>query len=122
MQALKIAETDDTPRITLDKENNIFEMTGRTLPEDSAEFYEPVLDWIRAYIKDPNPTTVFVFKLDYSNTASSKFIHEILLLLEKIKNKVKIVWWYMEEDEDMQEAGHEFSEQVDIQFEFKVYE
>jgi hypothetical protein len=122
MQALKIVETDDTPRITLDKENKTFEISGRTLPEDSAEFYEPVLNWIGAYVKDPNPTTEFVFKLDYSNTASSKFIHEILLLLEKIKGSVKIIWWYFDEDEDMQEAGHEFAEQVDIPFEFKVYQ
>jgi hypothetical protein len=121
MQALKVQETDDTPRITLDKADNRFEISGRSLPEDSAEFFDPVLDWVRDYIKDPNPSTEFVFRLDYSNTASSKFIHEILLLLEKIKG-VKVIWWYLDEDEDMQEAGHEFAEQVDIPFEFKVYD
>jgi hypothetical protein len=120
MQALKIQETDETPRITLDKEHGIFEISGRSLPEDSAEFYTPVLDWISAYAKAPNATTNFVFRLDYSNTASSKFIHGILMILEKI-NGSNITWWYLEEDEDMEEAGKEFAEQVSVPFEFKMY-
>jgi hypothetical protein len=120
MQALKIQETDESPRITLDKENGLFEITGRSLPEDSAEFYSPVLNWIAAYSKAPNATTEFVFRLDYSNTASSKFIHEIFVALEKIKG-TKITWWYLEEDEDMEEAGKEFAEQVTMPFEFKKY-
>jgi len=120
MRALKIHETDETPAITLDKENGLFEISGRSLPEDSAEFYSPVLDWVSGYAKDPNPMTEFVFKLDYSNTASTKFIHEILIILEKIKG-LKISWWYREDDEDLEELGHELSEQVTIPFDFKIY-
>src|SRR4051812_2220587 len=113
MQAFKVQETDDSPRITLDKDNGIFEISGRSLPEDSAEFFNPILEWIADYAKAPNATTDFTFRLDYSNTASSKFIHEILQALEKVKG-VKVTWWYLEEDEDMEEAGKEFSEQVSI--------
>lgn len=120
MQTLKIEGTDDSPGIILDKQNALFEITGRSLPEDSAEFYTPVLDWISAYSKAPNASTAFTFKLEYANTSSSKFIHEILHALEKIKG-VKIIWCYMENDEDMQNAGMEFSEQVDIPFEFNKY-
>ena len=120
MQALKIQATDETPNIILDKEKGIFEITGHSLPEDSAEFYQPVLDWITAYAKAPNAATEFVFKLDYSNTASTKFIHEMLIILEKIKG-VKVSWWFLEEDEDIEEMGKEFSEQVAIPFEFKMY-
>jgi hypothetical protein len=120
MQALKVQETDDSPKIILDKDKGIFEISGRSLPEDSAEFYNPVLEWITTYAKDPNANTDFIFRLDYSNTASSKFIHEILQALEKVKG-AKVTWWYLEEDEDMEEAGKEFSEQVSIPFEFKVY-
>jgi hypothetical protein len=120
MLALIIQETDETPRVLLDQENGIFVISGRSLPEDSAEFYSPVLDWIRAYSKTPNPTTEFIFRLDYSNTASSKFIHEIIVALEQIKG-AKVIWWFLEEDEDMEEAGKEFAEQVSLPFEFKVY-
>lgn len=120
MKALLIDGTDDTPKIVLDKENNVFEISGRSLSEDSVEFYKPVLDWISDYAKNSNDTTVFIFKLEYSNTASSKLIQDIMNALEKIK-ETKIIWYYQEEDEDMEQAGYEFAELVEIPFEFKTY-
>lgn len=120
MEILKIEGTEDTPSIILDKKNGIFEISGRSLPEDSAGFYEPVLAWINLYKKEANASTDFVFKLEYSNTASSKFIREILVLLTDLKG-IRIVWYSQEDDEDMQEAGNEFAEQIEIPFEFKIY-
>ena len=74
MEILNLKGTEDTPTIILDKKNGIFEISGRSLPEDSAEFSRPVIDWINGYAKEANPATEFVFKLEYFNTASSKLI------------------------------------------------
>lgn len=120
MEILKLEGTEDTPKIMLDKKNGIFEISGRSLPEDSAEFYRPVLEWIGNYGKEPNGSTDFVFKLEYFNTASSKLILDVLSALEDIKG-MKILWYFHEDDEDMEEAGQEFSELVEIPFEFKTY-
>jgi hypothetical protein len=120
MEILKLEGTEDTPKIMLDKSNGIFEISGRSLPEDSAEFYRPVLEWIGNYGKDPNDSTEFEFKLEYFNTASSKLILDVLSALEDIKS-MKIMWYFHEDDEDMEEAGQEFSELVEIPFEFKTY-
>jgi hypothetical protein len=120
MDILNLEGAEDTPKIILDKKNGIFEISGRSLPEDSTEFYKPVLEWIEAYRDAPNPTTEFVFKLEYFNTASSKLILDVLSALEDIKG-MKIVWCFHEDDEDMEEAGEEFSELVEIPFEFKTY-
>ncbi len=120
MEIINLEGTEDTPKILLDKKNGIFEISGRSLPEDSAEFYEPILDWIENYIGIPNENTEFVFKLEYFNTASSKLILDILSKLEEIPN-ISISWYYHEDDEDMEEAGEEFSELVEIPFEFKTY-
>jgi hypothetical protein len=120
MDILKLEGTEDTPKIILDKGNGIFEISGRSLPEDSAEFYRPVLDWIGQYAGSPNASTDFVFKLEYFNTASSKLILDVLSALEDIKG-MKILWYFHEDDEDMEEAGEEFSELVEIPFEFKTY-
>ena len=120
MEVLHFEGSDDTPAITLDKPNGIFEISGRSLPEDSAVFYEPVLKWIELYKKEPNANTDFAFKLDYCNTASSKFIQDILAALEPIKG-IKILWCYQEDDEDMESTGREFSELVEIPFEFKTF-
>ncbi|MCS7004298.1 MAG: DUF1987 domain-containing protein [Cytophagales bacterium] len=120
MNVLSLEGTEDTPRIILDKANNIFEISGRSLPEDSAEFFQPVLDWLDEYQKQANPETNFVFKLEYFNTASSKLILDILSKLEDIKG-CSVTWYFHEDDEDMEEAGEEFSELVDVPFTFKTY-
>ena len=64
MEILNLKGTEDTPSIILDKKNGIFEISGRSLPEDSAEFYKPVIEWIKAYSSDSNPGTDFTFKLE----------------------------------------------------------
>lgn len=50
MEILNLKGTEDTPTILLDKKNGIFEISGRSLPEDSAEFYTPVIEWILSLI------------------------------------------------------------------------
>ena len=120
MEIINLEGAEDTPKIILDKTNKIFEISGRSLPEDSAEFYQPVLEWLAEYAKDPLPETIFDFKLEYFNTASSKLILDILTSLEDIEN-TKIQWYFYEDDEDMEEAGEEFSELVDVEFELKPY-
>jgi hypothetical protein len=120
MEILNLKGTEDTPTILLDKKNGIFEISGRSLPEDSAEFYKPVVAWINEYAKEANPTTEFTLKLEYFNTASSKLILDVLSALEDIKG-MKIIWYFHDDDEDMEEAGQEFSELVEIPFEFKTY-
>lgn len=120
MDILNIKATDDTPEILLDKENAIFEISGRSLPEDAVEFYRPALEWIDRYKKEPNSKTEFVLKLEYTNTASSKLIQDVLLSLENIPG-ARVVWCYREDDDDMEEMGHEYSEIIDLPFEFKAY-
>ncbi|MFM7431268.1 MAG: DUF1987 domain-containing protein [Flammeovirgaceae bacterium] len=120
MEILNLKGTEDTPAIILDKKNGIFEISGRSLPEDSAEFYKPVIEWIKVYAEDSNPTTDFTFKLEYFNTASSKLILDVLSALEEVKS-IKVSWYFHDDDEDIEEAGQEFSELVEIPFEFKTY-
>lgn len=119
MESLRISKTDDTPEIIFDKAKGKFEISGRSLPEDSVEFYSPVFQWLELYSKDPNPTTEFVFKLEYVNTASSKMVQDILTALEKIRG-TKVVWYFNDEDEDMEEMGLELAEIVEIPFEYKT--
>ncbi len=120
MEIISLEGTEDTPKIILDSKNGIFEISGRSLPEDSAEFYAPILEWLDNYAESPNAETKFVFKLEYFNTASSKLILDILSKLEDVENTT-VMWYFHEDDEDMEEAGEEFSELVEIPFEFETY-
>jgi hypothetical protein len=120
MEALYIEGTDETPRVVLNKEGGIFEISGRSLPEDSLDFFLPIMGWIDDYRANPNETTEFVFKLDYFNTASSKFFQDILGQLERI-NGVTVFWYTYEDDEDLEMCGEEFADNVKIPFVFRQY-
>jgi hypothetical protein len=124
METIKIQGTEDTPKVILDKDKELMEISGRSLPEDVASFYEPVLTWLDEYAQSPNKKTVFNFKLVYFNTASSKLLLDILMKLEEIHeagNDVLIRWHFPEDDEDMEEAGEEYADIVDVPFEQVSY-
>ncbi|WP_047452464.1 DUF1987 domain-containing protein [Alistipes sp. ZOR0009] len=124
METIKILGTDDTPNVILDANNEIFEISGRSLPEDVSAFYEPILAWLDEYAQNPNPKTIFTFKLVYFNTASSKLLLDILMRCEHMKEDgadVVIRWCYPDDDEDMQEAGEEYADIVDVPFEMEAY-
>lgn len=121
MNALILESTDETPKVILDKNRGTFEISGKSLPEDVTTFYDPILNWLEDYAQAPNAETVFKFRMLYFNTASSKLIMDILLKLEEMKDdgaRVTVEWYYQQDDEDMQEAGQEFSEIAEVPFEF----
>ena len=119
MQAFEKAPTDETPAVKLNPATGEFEISGKSLPEDVTSFYDPMLEWLDGYAEQPNEKTNFQFKMEYFNTASSKMILDILLKLEEIHENGKeilISWYYPEDDEDMEEAGEEYADIVDVPF------
>lgn len=124
MEPLRIEATIDTPGIILDSVNNQFEISGKSYPEDTKEFYQIVLRWMDQYVVNPNPKTNFVFKLKYFNSSSYKPIFDILSKLEIIKNKkfdVKVEWHYKTGDSDMLEAGEEFADLFELPFTYLTF-
>jgi len=125
MAALRIEPADDTPLVIMDKEKEVFEISGKSMPEDVVSFYQPVFDWIDAYKKDPLEKTVLVFKLIYFNTASSKVFLDLLMKFESIIEKgfeVEVKWHSLNNDEDMQDAGEEYEEMTGLKFEYLTFE
>jgi len=125
MQQLDIPATEDTPKIIYSGEANELNISGRSLPEDVTTFYKPVFEWLEQFANENTENTVFKFKLEYFNTASSKIILDILMQLEDIieskQKNLKVEWYYFETDDDMQEAGEEYKELVNIPFELIAY-
>ena len=126
MEPLIFEGKEDTPKIILNSETNLFQISGRSLPEDAASFYAPVLRWLDDFsaLKTNNPNVNFEVRLEYFNTASSKLLLDIFTKLENLiqsGKKVVIEWYYSEDDEDMLEAGEEYSELIDVPFEMKTF-
>ncbi len=125
MEAFLVEESEETPGIILDPHKNEFKIWGRAFPEDAKIFFDPVIKWFEEYSKNPNAETTIQFNFDYYNSASATRILNILNILEKINSSeksVKIEWNYLEEDDDMLEAGKELSEMTNINFHFIPYQ
>jgi hypothetical protein len=116
---LIIEGTNNTPSIKLDADNQILTVSGRSLPENAPVFYASIFDWVKEYLDTSNKEkeTIFEFKLEYFNTSSSKVIYELLKLLAQLP-LLEVRWYYETDDEDLLEAGEEFSELISAKFSF----
>jgi hypothetical protein len=118
MKNFYLAETSKTPKIECELDSGTFHISGRSIPENSIEFYKPLFDWLDSYVENPHEKTEMNVQLEYFNTSSSKCLVEVFRRLEKVKEKgqeVAINWFYEEDDEDMEESGEDFKEIINIQ-------
>lgn len=97
LSTLKKESTKITPEVLLDQQNQKFIIKGRSFPENTIEFYQPILQWIQQYIENPNESSVFEFDMEYFNSSSARIVYKILLMLEKIQDKGKnvVCRWYI---------------------------
>lgn len=119
MEPINIEGTPKTPTIKFDATAGVFEIKGRSIPENSVEFYKPLVDWLDSYKESPLPKTVVNIRLEYFNTSSSKCILDVFKKLEtihKAKNEVEVNWYYEEDDEDMLEAGEDYESIIRVPF------
>jgi hypothetical protein len=123
MDNINLEGTPKTPTVNFDANQGTLELRGRSIPENSVEFYKPINAWIEEYAKSPKEITTFDVKLEYFNTSSSKCILDVFKLLEGINGngtEVKVNWYFEEDDEDMEEAGEDY--QAIIPLPFKMIE
>lgn len=119
MKSIAIEGSPKTPEINFDYESGIVEIKGRSIPENSIEFYKPMIDWLEEYAKTPQSKTTVNIQLEYFNTSSSKCILDVFKKLEVIAKDgkdVEVNWFYEEDDEDMLEAGEDYQSIIKIPF------
>jgi hypothetical protein len=119
MESLSIEGTAKTPTVRFDADSGIIEIKGRSIPENSIEFYKPLVDWLDKYGKTAKPVTKVNVQLEYFNTSSSKCILDVFKKLEgihKSNHEVVINWYYEEDDEDMLEAGEDYESIIRVPF------
>jgi len=120
MEKLRIEETKYTPKIELDPAGTI-SMVGKSYPENTFEFYEPMMEWVREYFEtSAAEVTTVNLEITYFNSSSSKLFFDFFDLLEENNEEhtIKINWIYDEENESAEESGEDFIEDfedLDIQ-------
>ncbi len=118
MDNLKLEGSPKTPTVNFDADAGLIELKGRSIPENSIEFYKPLYDWIENYGENPKAETTVNIVLEYFNTSSSKCILDFFKKLEALNNggktNVSVNWHYEEDDEDMLEAGEDYQAIIDL--------
>lgn len=104
LNKLFIEETKYTPEVNLDPETNTYAITGKCLPEDAIEFFNPITNWMKAFHNEPFDITIDLMLL-YFNTASSKVMLELLKEWIHTDSTVVFNWKFYDEDEDLEEFG-----------------
>lgn len=111
--------TAKTPTINFDLVTGVLEIKGRSIPENSIEFYKPLVESLDKYSHSAKSSTEVTIHLEYFNTSSSKCILDVFKKLENIHkggSAVVINWHYEEEDEDMLEAGEDYQAIINVPF------
>lgn len=106
--------------INLDQGSGHIKLFGRSSPENSVQFYSPVMDALKSNHANLTQLNVEV-RLEYFNTSSSKCLYDIFKNLKIVQSQdieLNINWYYEPEDEDMFEAGEDYSELLDLDFNF----
>ncbi|MFM7021761.1 MAG: DUF1987 domain-containing protein [Flavobacteriales bacterium] len=119
MAIFKIEGTPKSPTVILDFETGLLELKGRSIPEDSIDFYAPIIESVNKYVLNPQPKTIVNIQLEYFNTSSSKCILDLFKSLESVartNKEIIINWHYESDDEDMQEVGKDYQSIIKIPF------
>jgi hypothetical protein len=119
MQTLVIPQTNETPEIVLDGSKGTFSFAGKSFPENVNDFYNDTIKYIEAYVQQPKENTTLEFNWVYFNTATSKIIVKIIMLLKTVNKAGKsfeIKWFCSPDDDLIIEKGNEFAELLGTDF------
>ena len=109
---LKIEATEKTPKVEYNSGKNELQMDGICIPEQTHDFFKPILNFITYLESTPPKTFILTVNLHFFNTGSARYILEVMKSVRKLKDvgvDVKYKWFYNEEDEDIEEAGRSYS-------------
>jgi hypothetical protein len=107
------------PAITF--KNGVLEITGRAVSANSKYVFDPILWELYLYSLKPKDITIINIRLDYLNSESNRALMNILILAEKMVrhgHKVKINWYYEDNDDFMLEQGNVFKAIINVPFQF----
>lgn len=113
MNSLNIEQTKYTPEINLDAQHGLIELSGKSYPENTFDFYKPMMEWIENYFENSaQDLTTVNMEIIYFNSSSSKLFFDLFDLFDEVKSehKIRVNWIYDEENESAEEAGEDFIE------------
>lgn len=128
MELLEIAGTRYSPYIKMDPVAQEIVIAGVSRPENTVEFFTPVLKWLNDYLDasrvgERRKVTTLRLCLSYFNSISAKYILSIILKCKQLcagGEELVVEWGYDPEDEDSREWGEDMAGIAGLDFTFKA--
>ncbi|MFL2570979.1 MAG: DUF1987 domain-containing protein [Parvicellaceae bacterium] len=120
MEDIHLERTVKTPEVHFDSEKGELMIGGISIPENTVDFYHPLIYWITQYSAAPAEQTRFIVKFEYFNTSSSVVILNIFRMLSDLKSTVQIDWFYENDDSEMQELGEDYKRMLSKDLSFNL--
>ncbi|MBW8051760.1 MAG: DUF1987 domain-containing protein [Cytophagales bacterium] len=120
MENLQIEKTYRTPAVSLDAQKGLLEIKGMSIPGNTKEFYLPIMKWIEQYCQHPKNKTVVIMQFVLYNTATAKYIMDMLKSFEALYKKgfdIKVKWQYEQDDESCELDGKDYAEWLEVPIE-----
>ena len=118
MPNLDIKATKITPKVLFNTEKDIYEIIGRSIPQNSEMFYLEVIEWLKNNLSTDKKISLVIY-MDYFNSSSNKHILNIIDLINKTNEGNKIIWKFDEDDEEMKEVGEQIQFLSSAKFDYQ---
>jgi hypothetical protein len=118
VQILDIHQTASTPLVNYDPEACLLRIYGESYPENSFEFYAPVIKWVKDHLEKLGGLGLDI-NVSYLNSSSTKCILDLLDLLEDAHLKgarIAIIWRYDKDNPRSLDLAKEFQEEITLAF------
>ena len=122
MKSLDVVQTSSTPLISFDSATNSLRIIGESYPENSFDFYAPIISWLRTSLMELSELTLDI-AITYMNSSSTKCTLDMMDVLEDAYArgvKTSIIWRYDRENPRSYELAEDFREEVTFPFEIEV--
>src|SRR5674476_240560 len=100
MEPFTIKPTPSTPLVNFDPISNTLLIIGESYPENSFDFYAPLIVWLKTSLLELHELTLDI-AVTYMNSSSTKCTFDILDALEEAANRganCRIIWRYNREN------------------------
>jgi hypothetical protein len=119
-----VEQTDKTPLIDLNYMSGELILSGRSIPINAPRIFEPVLEWVNEYARNPKQTTNLRLNLEYFNTASSIWLAKIVKSLAGINKSDSVlilhIYFPVEDFDDIDDIKDDLSPVIDVISDAKV--
>ena len=102
-----------------------FKLSGNSILSDPRKFFQPIVEWVENYIKNPVDKTTVDLKLEYVDTASVQSVFDIVRMFKPLQDREKEVtvnFYFEFDDPELLELGEIMEGRLGIKFNFIEYQ